>query len=494
MKKLLKSVKKWFIYNGRNLGVIVLILSTLACGIYYAVNNSEEIVVEDFGDATISVLAQEISHLSYEDAVKLIANGAHDKDKGLAVMHRLAPISQATTVVNGNADAHLWMALDQLHVEDFGFLNDFPMEIVGGEQLLSPVEFGDSELTKRGQRHLAAAVTLSPELERPALMLAELLIAKAKRNEAIELLIKSASANSGQSLSLGVNVANAIAYDGDDLALNELCWHQVAVQGKSIKSELRGDIGARLSYLLNTMVIGEFELTSAGVKKFERDFDDRDNSESMIAELKATQAYFEALSALESKNLKSAAAYLIVAQKLQVGRPAFVAALQELVEKYPELRSELQAGVDQTDAEAQVEDPVMAAKLALLQANVFPEKSAEYLNDSIQLAPREPTVARAFIEKQLSGENPDLNVLSSLAADALKSKGIKSNEKYKLLMTLGELLVAEERWLEAVMALERALILKSSDIKEAKLHQLLGKSYKALGQELIGDEHLALVE
>ena len=456
--------------------------------------NKEEIVVEDFGDASMSKVAQQISHLSYEDAVKLIANGAQDKDKGLAVMHRLAPLSQATSVVNGNADAHLWMALDQLHVEDFGFLNNFPMEVVEAGELVSPVKFEDSELTKRGQRHLAAAVALTPELERPALMLAELLIAKSKRNEAIELLIKSASANGGQSLSLGVNVANASVYGGDDLALNELCWHQVAVQGKAIQSELRGEISVRLAYLLNTMVIGEFELTSAGVMKFERDFDDRENSESMIAELRATLAYFKALSALKSNDVKAAAAHLIVAQKLQVGRPAFVTALQSLVKKFPELRNDIQAGVDKSDASAQVKNPLKGAKLALLQSIIFPENSEKYLNDSILLAPTEPTIARAFINKQLGGENPNWDSLILLATEALKAKEIKSNEKYKLLMTLGGLLAAEERWKEAVVVLEQALILKSNETKGGELHQLLGEAYTALGHELIGNEHLALVK
>ena len=492
MNKLLKRIKKWFVYNGRTLMMLLLMSVTIGLGVWYAIANNEEVVVEDFGDATLSVVAQEISDLSYEDALELLANG--EEDKGLAVMHRLAPLSQAIAATTGNGDAHLWMALDQLHVEEFGFLNEFPINYVNGTALEAPVAFDESELTKRGEQHLEAAVKLSPELKRPPLMLAELLIAKGKRNNAIAVLTRAASSNEGEFLDMGVNVANATVYKGDDLALKEACWHQVAVLGKRVQNEARGDISARLEYLLNVMVLGEAELAAAGVQSFERDFDDRKNSVAMIAGLKATHQYFEALADLQASDSQAAAAHLVEAQKLQAGREVFVSALSALVKEFPELRNLLQAGVSTADAAAQVADKQAAAKLALLQAELFPEKAEAYVKESASLAPADPAVALAYISQQLAEGAPNLAELPAMAAEALQAPGLKSAERYQLLLLQGELLVTEERWREAVISLERAMVSKSHNTADPKIHKLLGLSYKKLGQDLIGDEHLALAE
>lgn len=493
MKKLSKGIKKWFVYNGRNLGVVVVTLSTLGYGVYYAVTNKEEIVVEDFGDATISVVAQEISNLSYEDALQLISDG--EEDKGLAVMHRLAPLSHAIAAVSGNGDAHFWMALDQLHVEEFGFLNEFPMNCLNGAKLEAPVTFQNNELTTRGQQHLEAAVQLSPGLRKAPQMLAELLVSKGKRNDAVALLIQSAAVNNGQFLELGVAVANARAHTGDEIALREACLLKLVVLGESVQSAARGDISMRLEYLLNVMVLGQFDLARVGVAKFERDFDDRKNSLEMIATLKATLAYFESISALKANDPKAATEYLVKAQQLQKGRDVFVSALDAMVKRFPEVRGILQAGVSAEHAGAFVVNKVDAAKLSLLQAEIFPDDAVKYLQQSVVLAASEPAVAQAYIARKLADGDVNYGELSAMAASALQTKGLKTQARYELLLTQGQLLVRQERWRDAVIALEKALAIRDSRREvEVKLHQLLGQSYKALGQDLIADEHLALAE
>ena len=121
MGKLSRKIKKWFEYYGRIAAIVLLCAGVVAVGVWHAATTGEDVVQDDFGDASLSEVAHEVSNLSYEDGLRLLAE--EDVTKGRAVMQRLAPLNLASKTAQGNAKAHLWMAQDLLAGKAFGFLN-----------------------------------------------------------------------------------------------------------------------------------------------------------------------------------------------------------------------------------------------------------------------------------------------------------------------------------------------------------------------------------
>lgn len=490
MNKLLKRIKKWFVYNGRTLMMLLLMSVTIGLGVWYAIANNEEIEVEDFGGAALSVVAQDISNLSYADAVELINSG--EEDKGLSVMMRLAPLSQATKGYSGNGDAHLWIARDLLGDQDFGFTGKFPVGCVGGGALELDFELPASKIVERAVGHLKATVALQTSNLEAAAILAEVMIAEGKRNDATFTLIKTAARNDGELLDLGLNVANALAYEGDDLEFEEAIWHEFATLGQVIAADGRGNISLRIEYLLNAFVLQQEELASVGIKKFARDFDDRANTVDQVASLKALQAYFRAIHHAKSGDLEKVVTFLIQAQQHQPNRVEFVSALQALVDKFPEALPDLKAGLKSSLSDPAITDSFVASRFSLLKACVFPEVASEHLEQALLVGAGDPLIALAVVADKRFTAEEDSAVLIEIIDDALSSKRGARENLYRLYQAKGEIALAAERWQEAVISLERALHMKPKGERAQSLHAQLAECYKTLGVDVLSEEHLAL--
>ncbi|MFC5050660.1 hypothetical protein ACFPK9_08545 [Rubritalea spongiae] len=476
----LKKIKRWFENYGRMLGITVVILVVISVGIWHATSTDGVVVQEDFGDARISEVAQEISNLSYEDALLLWNEG--DEAKARAVMQRLAPLQVANATAVGNGLAHLWVAKDLLSAEDFGFLEGFPLDAYGAAGLEPPVQLEQNELLSKAERHLEAAVELDAVRAEAALMLAEYRLASGERNEAVLLLLESIAQNEGAQVDLGVNLANARCYKGDDLALEEAGWHRFATLGKEVIGRGRSDLNVRLDYLFTGMLLGEFEAVERSLKSFERDFAER---VEVVKSVKASEAYFKAVDLLNGEELKGdeIVEQVLMAQRFQPGRKAFTEALELLVERFPEFKDRVGEFIFTTIED--VEDGDVRADLYLQLAEWVPGRESEFIEAAVEAAPDRPSLVVMRLRNELeegSEEYAQMNQAlegleqKSLEVQLLRAEiAIKQGEPEKCI----EVLVGEVGKVGDVLA-------------KREVHRILAEAYRACGEDILADDHLQL--
>ena len=299
MAKVIRKIKNWFEFYGRTAAIVLVIVAVIVAGVWHASTTNEGVVQDDFGDASLSELAHEVSNLSYEDGLRLLAE--EDLVKGRAVMQRLAPLNLASKTAQGNAMAHLWMAQDLLAGKAFGFLNVCPFEAAGGKHLASPLLLAKGDLTARCQRHLESAVALDPKLVEATILLAEVMMAQNQRNEGIALIHQSIAAHA--QIDLSIQLANLLAYAGDDVGLEEASWHAFATLGREVTGRKRGDLGVRLNYIIYALVLKQSALAESAIGKFERDFGE--GNEELVKSLKVSQWYFRAIHLLSEEDFSA---------------------------------------------------------------------------------------------------------------------------------------------------------------------------------------------
>lgn len=487
MGKVIKRIGRWFEFNGRILAIVLVIMAVVSVGVWHA-SQPEEIVQDDFGDTTISDVAHEISNLGYEDGMQLLASG--DEAKGRAVMQRLAPLNQGSNVAKGNAKAHLWMANDLLRGKPVGFLKKFPIEAAGGKKLSAPMVMEDSSLSERVQRHLESAEALQPTLQEASVLLAELHILKGARNEAIETLLGSISDAEGANADLTIYLANALTYKGDELGLEESIWHNFATLGQDVTSKKRSDINARVEYLVDAMVLKQFDLVRIGIGKFERDFSE--GNVDLVNSLRASFAYMQAIDLLgkDDVDLKLVVEFLLEAHSYQAGRLELVAALKTLVAQDQSLKEQVQAGLGEVSQVLEAEHPAEASAMHVFLAELSPAQAERHIQRAHQLTPDNAELVAVWIAYQLSKQSVDHAELVAAIEQALDQTGLSQHENFILHLALGRVRVAEGEWQTALLSLEQALAVNTGDVQD--LHKLLAESYKALGREIIADEHLLL--
>lgn len=493
MGKVIKRIGRWFEFNGRILAIVLVIMAVVSVGVWHA-SQPEEIAQDDFGDTTISDVAHEVSNLGYADGMQLLASG--DEAKGRAVMQRLAPLNQGSKVAKGNAKAHLWMAIDLLREKKTGFLGGFPVAAAGGKKLSPPMSLDDDTLTARVQRHLESAEALDPTLDKAMILLAELHLAKGQRNEAIEGLFSSLATAEGANLNLAVYLANALAYKGDELGLEESVWHAFATLGQEVTSKKRSDINARVEYLLDAMVLKQFDLAEIGIGKFERDFSESENGAKLVSSLRASFAYMQAVALLgnDEVDLVKVTDFLIAAHSNQPGRLELVAALKTMVAHDSSLKAQVQAGLGAVSKVLEAEAPTEAAAMHLFLAELAPEKAQYYIERAQQLTPENAELVALWVDYQLNEQSVDYPELLKAIATASKQTNLNQHERYMLHFSNGKILAASSQWQAALESLEQALAVQddTQSKKSKELHKLLGECYKSLGLEIIADEHLLL--
>ena len=486
MAKPLRKLKKWLSYYGRALWIALVVVVVLWGAVYYALMTNQKTEQVDFGDARQSELAQEVSNLGFEGGVELLDEG--EFAKGRAVMQRLAPLNLASKTPQGNAKAHLWMAEDLLAGKGFGFLSVYPLDASGGKHLVSPVLLDKGNLTARCQRHLESAVALDPALVDATVLLAEVLLAQNQRNAGIAVIHQSVAEDS--QIDLSIQLANLLAYAGDNLGLEESCWHKFATLGREVTGSKRGDIGVRIDYILYAMVLEQGDLAESAVGKFERDFGEQ--NEGLVKSLKSSQWYFKAIDLLDEENFEASRAceFLLKAYSLQPGRSEIVAALKLLLERYPEVKERVQQGIGEVSQQLEESNPLAAADLHVFLAALNPASAEAHMIRAHDLNAEDPSLVAAWVGFQLQEDGPDFSELEGALVRLIGNKKLSQAEDYSLLFTLGEVRAAEGRWYEALQALEQALALSDGPNKD--LHKMLGLAYDALGQKIIADEHRAL--
>ncbi|MGJ8673018.1 hypothetical protein [Rubritalea sp.] len=481
MAKPLKKIKRWFENHGRKAGVTAVIIVVLAAGIWHATSTDEVTVQQDFGDASISDVAKEISNLSFDDALMLWNNG--EKAKARAVMQRLAPLHMSNKIPQGNSAAHFWMAQDLLAEKPFGYLKKFPIEAAGGSKVAAPFELEEDELLVKALRHLEAAVELSPREIEPVVMLAEFLISVGRRNDALTLMLDALASGDGANADLGVYLANATCFKGDDLGLEEAGWHRFATLGQGVAGQQRGNVNVRLDYLFSGMLLKEFDAVDSSMRTFERDFVGQD---TLISAAKSGQYYFLAIDLLKQNPLdgEKLVDMLLLAHQQQLGRAELVAALQIVAARFPELKARLGGALSQELP--RVEDAHLKAELCLVLAEMLPAEKGGFLDAAVQAAPLNHQAVLQNVAFQLEQGSADFVQLSE------RLQALSSVEDEELLVIKARVAIGQAQWMEAIMLLEKALAAHTSDeVKRKEIHQLLAESYKNQGERLLAEEHMA---
>jgi tetratricopeptide (TPR) repeat protein len=476
MAKILKKAKRWFEDYGRILGISIVVIAVLAAGIWHASSLDTKAVQEDFGDASISDVAKEISNLDYEDALVLWEEG--EEVKARAVMARLAPLKLSSKKPEGNGFAHFWLAKDLLAEEDFGFLKNFPLDAAGGKRLESPVALGDDELIAKAQRHLEAAVALTPKELEPVVMLAEFLVAKGKRNEAIALLQDAISTGEGVKVDLGIYVANVTRYKGDELGLEESGWHRFSTLGKAVTGRSRGDVNVRLDYLFTGLLLKEFDVVNRSIRTFERDFDGQNE---VVSAVKTADAYFRAIDLLAQEQLDSAklVELLLEAQKYQPEREEILTALKSVLTQYPEHKGKAASALEQSLSTLSEG----AEGIYLLLADMVPDREGEFLEQAVNSAPLDEDVVVRNVAYQLEQGGGDFALLRS------QLERVDTGGSSDIAMLDARIAMGQERWMDAIVLLEK--VLAESSEGKSNVHALLAQAYRATGDALLADEHLA---
>lgn len=479
MAKILKKAKRWLENYGRILGIVVVVVGVLAIGIWHSSTLETEVIQEDFGDASISDVAKEISNLDYVDGLKLWEEG--EEAKARAVMQRLAPLNLANKKPQGNGLAHFWVAQDLLSDWPFGFLREFPIEASGGRRITAPFKLADDELMVKAKRHLEAAIALSSLEIEPVVMLAEFFIAKGKRNEAVTLLIDTIAKDKGAKMDLGLYLANATRFKGDEIGLEEVGWHRFATLGKEVTGRNRGDMNIRLEYLMTGLTLNEFNAVGRSLRSFERDFE---GEVEVILAVKAMSAYSRAIALLDKESLESGelADALIAAHGFQPGREELVESMRLLVSKYPEQKKKVTDAL--SSAVSAVSGENEKTSLLLLLATVEPSQRERFLERALQVTPNRRDVIVASVNEHLTREIPDFEQLGKLL------DRMEDEDEPAFLILQAKVLIGQKRWIQAIVALEKALS-HSSNAELSELHTLLSEAYRAQGEVLLAEEHLA---
>lgn len=479
MAKILKKAKRWFEDYGRILGITVVVVSVFAVGIWHSSTLETKAVQEDFGDASISDVAKEISNLDFEDGLKLWEEG--EEAKARAVMQRLAPLNLANKKPQGNGLAHFWMAQDLLADQSFGFLEEFPLSASGGRRVTAPFELVDDELIAKAKRHLEAAVALSPLELKPVVMLAEFLIAQGKRNEAVTLLIDAVANDEGSKVDLGLYLVNATRFKGDEIGLEEAGWHRFATLGKEVTGRSRGDMDVRLDYLMTGMLLKEFDAVRRSLRSFERDFEGQNE---VISAVKAMNAYARAIALLGQAHLETGelADALIEAHGFQPGREELVKAIQLFVSKFPEQKQKV---IDALSSSVSVASGVdEKANLLLFLAAIDANQREGYLEQAILAAPKRQDVIIASVNEKLEQNSPNFEQLENFLSR------MDGGGDPAFLLLRAKVAMGQQEWMLAIVALEKVLSDGASG-ELGEVHALLAQAYRAQGDILLAEEHLA---
>ena len=484
MAKFLKKTKRWMEDYGRVLGITSLVLAVVVAGVWHATSTEEAPVQEDFGDASISEVAQEISKLSYEDALRLWDAG--DLAKARAVMQRLAPLSLANKKPQGNGLAHVWLAKDMLDAKYFGVLDRLPVEAYNGKLIDGGHQQGVDPLFRRALEHLEAAVALLPEHAGAVQARAEILLADGKRNQAISGILEAVGGASGtQLLELAPALAHLTCYQGDLLGQEERAWHHFATLGKEVVGEKRAMVGARLDYFLTGLLLKEYEVAERAGLTVQRDFGD---AHPELASLPAYLPYFRAVAGIvEGAELEAIADLLAEAIALAPKQPQLLKALEALTAAYPELAERV---LDRVGALAQAQAQ-LEPELALLLVAMAPERGMQWVDKALQGRPEHQGLLLTAVELDLqAGKGVAAERLAALEA-MLEEAGQDASLAQRATLCLAEVAVAEENWEAAVLLVERS---KLNGAQVARKHAILGQAYAGLGDGMLAAEHEALAK
>ncbi len=479
MAKLVKKFVRWSEVYGRMLAIIVLVSAVLVIGVWYAISSEAPKVQDDFGDASTSDVARRVANLSYEDAQNLLKQG--DNDGARAVMQRLAPLSQASSLSKGHPLAHLWMARLFLGDAQLGILDQFPLQMAGsGIDMPSYDESMKPEVVAQGLRHLEAAVALDPGLSDARKMLAEWLLLSGKRNEAYEVLYEGVRVCENVSTELLVPLLHTMVYDGDELGLEEWNWHEFATLGRDVSGRMRGDKSARLCYIFLANVLQEYRLADVGTKKYASDFD-----EESVA-LDALSFYVKAVHALceEEYDAKAVLDLLLEACRLDPQNTHYSGALAVMYAEYPELKQQLESGVRGLESQPH------SVQLVILLNDLLPnEENFKMLLESRDDVLANPNLLVAYVKHGLDyGELVSAAQLLEWSDTLSHDHTLSSNDRHAVLMARGQVQMKLELWQHAAESFEIALAMPVVR-QPSRLHAMIAQCYDRLGSPLLQGEH-----
>ncbi|MFD2158943.1 hypothetical protein ACFSW8_08545 [Rubritalea tangerina] len=480
MSKLLRKCKKWLSFHGRTVGITVVVMGALGAGVYYAITTDKAPEQIDFGDASISDWAQEVSDLSFEDGLRLIAEG--EEAKARAVMNRLAPLPQASTEAIGNPKAHLWRAQELLSGKESGSILRFPLSLIDGEKLSLSYTVGVTEVTDRCARHLKAAIELDPSLDEAILILVDLRLAQGKRNLAIESLFEIVEAS--ERPEIGVLIAHCGGYDGDDLKLEEEQWQILTVGGRAIQQSKRGNLGFRVAHVLRALVLGQEELANSGIATIERDFPGKEIGKKLQAQV----AYFRAVRSLNERpyQVESTIDNLVLALRSDPSLNIVVEALEATTQRYPEqkerVRKEIQTQVKEGDDSNGV--------LLVYLSDLYSDQPGEAYRLAKQAWEKGPEEVAFLVNWGQCGLRVGQYEEALEEVSERLGTAIERGERFELLVLQGEIFLKQEEWEMAVESLEQALALGEGRYPE--LHQKLAQAYEKMGKVIIAEEHRVL--
>ena len=486
MAKITRKIKKWFEYYGRNTAIALLVAGILGAGVWNALTPTVEVVAASSEDVVDEVLLEELVGVSYDEGLRMLADG--EDAKGRAVIQLLAPLTTASKKASGEPLAHLWMAKDLLNMEEFGFLEVYPIAAADGKQAPSPVQLAKDDVSKRCLRHLQAAVELDSQLREAAILLAEVLLAQDQRNAALEALHGSLA----MELDLGIELANLLRYEGDDLGVEEASWHAFATLGRAIAGTKRGSMGARMEYILYAMVLKQSGLADSAINKFERDFGERTEGAKLVKNLRACAFYFKATDLLSADTFdaKLAVKFLLDAHQKEPGRPELVNSLKLLVERYPELKQAVEAGIGEVSNALETSAPTVAADLHVFLASLRPDQAEQHLNSAYALSPDEPAIVVAW--SRYADDSHEVERAAERAMAVQNRRGsFSQQQRFSLLLALSKIQIEKSEWAAALISLERALAAEHHG-DDTELHRLLGLVYAELGMASLSREHQEL--
>ncbi len=485
MAKFLLKCKKWLVYHGRTLCGALVVLAVLGGAAYYAISTNEEPEQVAEGDTTLSKIVQEVSKFSYDDALRLLAEG--EKVKARVVMQRLAPVLNSSKEARGNPNAHLWLAKQLIDVQKTGFIESFPIDRVDGKALNPGFKLDTSEVVERSLRHLSAAIALDPTLDEAIFLWVELSLALGERSEAMEELYEIVSI--AKRPDLGVLIAHCAVYDGDNLRRDELSWKLLTVLGRELEQTKRADTGARVAYVLRAVELKQYPLAESAIATLQRDFPELE----LDGVLGAQVAYFKAVESLTKQpyEAEKTLGFLLEARSLAPEQTAPISALQILTQRFPELKAQVKGLLGPVDAALEKDYPKVAAMLYAYLGELDPDRALENLNKAWRLDSARPDYLAKWVTLSLKqsseagGEEQEMALLEALAVNFLTQ-----DERYPLLVALGQLFTQQRRWAEVIETFERALTLGGP--KQSEVHRNLGLAYQAMGHRVIADEHKAL--
>ena len=489
MKKFKRKFKRYYQYKLQRYNWVWITLIIIIVAFWGASKIID--ATQDHDEARL--MRVDTPEISYKKALDLEAKGDVSGCKEL--MLKLASLSGSSADPRGYAPAHVWMAKHLLgkfipHSLTQHPFAESPKESAGSEKL-----FKSHENILQAQKHLEYAVNLDPKLKDPPLLLAELYLAQNDRNKAVNFLISKIAHSEHPHPELHIPLANALAFPGDDTALEEKAWHSLTVLGKEISLSNHGADSKRVEYILNALVLKKFDNARAAARRIARGAHVSDSPEGQSVAKGVNMAihYHQAIAFMDVGHQQSD--YTKVVEELgkalseQPDNSLLLDVLMSLSKAQPSLRDAVKKIIKQSELESTQSSREIRAKRYLL-LSLLSEKDLEmaikYAEQSVDLKPDDVDGVTQLALLLCRVKEPDYvkikNTIKRVIPKGHKVRNAHSEQYFVYGYTLTKL----KRWGEAIVALEKALP-GSSDPK--KVHALLAQAYEGAGKKLLASGH-----